>query len=699
MPNGLFVDQDKSLYIADRWNNRIRVVDGVSGVVRTIAGNGTNGYSGDGGAATDASLNSPTDLVKNDSGDLFILDMHNQRVRRVGASTNIITTFAGDGTRGYFGDGGPATNASFFFPQGLALGPGGDLYVADRLNHRIRKISAETGIVTTVAGDGIEGFSGDGGIATVAKISRPADVFVDILGNIYIASEGNNRVRKVGSSGIISTIAGNGIFGFSGDGGSATHARIGSPARVTVDAENNLFLAEKGNNRIRRIDRRTGVITTVVGNGGKAFSGDGGKAIHAGLDEPNGIFVDEEGDLYIATGNRVRVVRGIAASGSAMQNSITPALDSVLVDSQSTIDVAFLVQNAAPASHIQLDLRYDPELLSFSNLTPGSSGGIAFDVLVSRPENGILSLDLSPSGPLPVGVTEFVTVAFDLGEVAFYSTSISVGRSSTLTLISGETDDLKTGSTSVIQRIPAPQDLKAEVFTDPRLRVDLSWVASKRFQSFVVFRAAVGENSLQRLSAVLDTSAFIDSTVTPMRHYSYRVHISLDDFLGPASVVDIQIPAVPPKIVGRIPDFRGAVNTQIVVDLNDYENDLADEDGNLVWSTEGVSFSEISGIQGSGGSQDILIFRPADGFVGTSTVTIVLRNGSGSEDRQEIRLVWVSLEEFNGDGQVGFSDFVLFAQNYGKRQQDDDFQDQFDLNNDGEVNFPDFVLFAQAYGK
>jgi len=294
-------------------------------VINTVAGNGTAGFSGDGGTATNASLNSPVGVAVDNKGTLFIGDDLNHRVRRVDASTGIITTFAGNGTAGFSGDGGPATSASLNRPQGIAIDTSGNLFLADELNNRIRRVDASTGIITTFAGNGTAGFSGDGGPATSAALSSPTGVALDSSGNLYIADFANHRIRRVvAGSGIIITVAGNGTAGFGGDGGAATAASLNFPFGVTVDSTNDLFIADEVNQRIRRVDASTGIITTFAGNGIAGFNGDGGVAASASLNNPTGIAVDDAGNILIAddTNARIRhvasgIITTVAGNGTA----------------------------------------------------------------------------------------------------------------------------------------------------------------------------------------------------------------------------------------------------------------------------------------------------------------------------------------------------------------------------------------------
>src|ERR1700744_5719507 len=305
---GVATDSAGNLYIADWQNNRIRKVDAGTGVITTVAGNGTAGFSGDGAAATSAMLKGPTGVGVDSAGNLYIADQANNRVRKVDG-TGVITTIAGNGTAAFSGDGGAATSAAMYSPTDLTFDSAGNLYIADNANNRIRKVAAGTGIITTYAGNGTAGFSGNGGVATSAALNSPAGIVIDSAGNLYIADVGNNRIRKVvAGTGIITTYAGSGTAGFAGDGGAATSAQFSTPARVTLDKAGNLFIADQGNNRVREIFQSTGIITTVAGNGTAGFSGDGGPGTAAAFNTPLGIAIDGAGSLYISDfgNNRIR---------------------------------------------------------------------------------------------------------------------------------------------------------------------------------------------------------------------------------------------------------------------------------------------------------------------------------------------------------------------------------------------------------
>jgi RHS repeat-associated protein len=305
-PHGVAVDAVGNIYIADWINHRIRKVD-TSGIITTVAGNGTEGYSGDGGPATEAALNRPACLDVDATGNLYIADQNNHRVRKVDTS-GIITTVAGNGVQGYSGDDGPATEAEMNLPVGVDVDALGNLYIVEHYGHRIRKVDAG-GIITTVAGTGNGGYNGDGISATEARIFFPEDVVLDDAGNLYIADFINDRIRKVDTSGIITTVAGNGTGGYSGDGGPATEAMLQGPAGVELDSAGNLYIACFQGNRIRKVDT-SGIITTVAGNGVQGYNGDDGPATEAELNWAAETAMDAAGNLYIAdyTNHRIRKV-------------------------------------------------------------------------------------------------------------------------------------------------------------------------------------------------------------------------------------------------------------------------------------------------------------------------------------------------------------------------------------------------------
>ena len=361
-PKGMAVDAAGNVLIADTGNSRIRVVAAATGTfygramtagdIYTIAGDGTAGFAGDGGPATAAELAYPEGVTVDPAGNLLIADTNNSRIRVVAAAAGTfygramtagdIYTIAGDGTAGFAGDSGRATVAELNLPFGVTVGGAGNLVIADTDNNRIRVVAARTGThygqamtagdIYTVAGDGTPGFSGDGGPATAAELGEPEGMAADVAGNMLIADTNNNRIRVVAESsgthygqvmkaGDIYTVAGNGSYGFSGDGRPAIEARLKSPAGIAAGAAGNLLIADAGNNRIRVVAERTGTffghamkagdIYTIAGSpGGRGYGGDGGPGTAAKLDFPQAVRVDTSGNVLIADtiNSRIRVV-------------------------------------------------------------------------------------------------------------------------------------------------------------------------------------------------------------------------------------------------------------------------------------------------------------------------------------------------------------------------------------------------------
>jgi sugar lactone lactonase YvrE len=320
LPTGVVADAAGNFYVADSQNNRIRRVDGKTGLISTVVGTGIPGYSGDGAPAIDAMINVPAGLVLDGAGNLYFADTGNHIVRRIDAVTGVITTVAGTpGVQGYSGDGGVATAAELTFPEGVALDEAGDLLIADTGNNVIREVEATTagfGNIRTMAGTGVAGFNGDGHAATSAQLNSPWNVAVAQDGSLYIADLTNNRVRRVNPSGVISTVAGTGTRGFMGDGGSAAEAVLGEPAAVAIDPAGDLYIADSDNNRVREVIASTQLIETICGNDSEQFAGDGGPANLASMYGPYALFFDQTGNLLIADmfHNRIRRINALAIS-------------------------------------------------------------------------------------------------------------------------------------------------------------------------------------------------------------------------------------------------------------------------------------------------------------------------------------------------------------------------------------------------
>ncbi len=311
-------DDSGNIYMSEAGNNMVRVINHSTGNIFKIAGNGTGGFSGDGGPAGKAQLSGPIGIAVNDTGNIFIADEYNNRIREVNSITNTITTIAGNGKGGYSGDGGFAKNAELLYPVDVAIDSKGDIYVADMINDRIREIKVPYNRIYTVAGNGYNsnnwsgGYSGDGGKAVLAELNQPQSIALDKSdSNLYIADTWNDRIRKVNlTTGIITTVAGNGTWNYTGDGGPATGAELGIPTSVRVDDLGNVYIADFYNNAVRAVNPWDSTITTLAGTGTQSYSGDGGPASVAELDLAHGLGLDPSGSLYIADygNNRIRKI-------------------------------------------------------------------------------------------------------------------------------------------------------------------------------------------------------------------------------------------------------------------------------------------------------------------------------------------------------------------------------------------------------
>jgi len=328
------VDPSGNIFFSDCFNRRVRKISATTGVITTVAGNGQPGSAGLDGLAINANVEQPSGVALDGFGNLYIsdrgirnVDEGNHRIYKVEAATGILRLVAGNGSMGNTGDGGLATAASFNFPTGLAVDGSGNVFICDQNNHRVRKVTAATGIITTVAGTGTAGFFGDGASAIAAMLNRPAGMTVDALGNLYIAEEGNQRIRKVAAAtGIITTIAGTGTYAFSGDGGQATAAGLATPSDVKIDGSGNLYVADADNARIRKIS--AGIISTIVGNGFSAPLISTGSATATPIGLCYGLAISTAGDLIIpstsqrlfrfnATANTVSIIAGAGTSSAA----------------------------------------------------------------------------------------------------------------------------------------------------------------------------------------------------------------------------------------------------------------------------------------------------------------------------------------------------------------------------------------------
>jgi hypothetical protein len=333
------------LYIADQWNNRIRFVNSV-GTISTIAGNGTTAWAGEGIPATTAGLSFPRGVCTDAAGNVLIADEGNERIRKV-TPGGLIYNYAGNGTGAYSGDGGPATSACIHDPMAVCTDAAGNLYIADEMNSVVRKVTP-AGIISTFAGTGTAGHSGDGGPATSANFQSPMGLCFDAAGNMYVSDYW--WIRKITPAGIVSTIAGNGTLGYTGDGGPATSASFDNAKGICVDAAGNVYFSDQNNHRVRKITP-AGIISTYAGTGVFGFSGDGGAPGAAQLNMPTGLRMDVAGSIYIGDygNNRVRKIwSATAAIGNTGAATVVvnaypnPASSNITIECQQPVNAQIM---------------------------------------------------------------------------------------------------------------------------------------------------------------------------------------------------------------------------------------------------------------------------------------------------------------------------------------------------------------------
>ena len=395
-PSGIAVDGGGNLYIADTMNNRIRQVTAATGVIKTVAGDGSYGNGGDNGLAIHAQLNAPGGVAVDGAGNLYIADSYNYVVREVWAATGIIATVAGNGTQGYGGDNALATNAKLYFPTGVAVDNAGNLYIADAISNRVRMVSASTGVITTVAGNGYGagqgrgGYTGDKGLATSAELNNPTGVVVDAAGNLFIADNRNSAIRMVAATGgVITTVAGTGVSGYTGAYGPAATAELDNPYGVALDAAGNLYIADAHNNVIRKVDAFSGVITTIAGAGAGGYIGDNGPATAAELDQPYSVTADGAGNLFIADSYN-SVIRKVSTAAllAAFPNTnvgSTSAAERVTVSNIGNSPLQF--SSIGASSNFSIDL--DTTTCSVSSPLP-AGGSCNVDVMFAPGTSGAL---------------------------------------------------------------------------------------------------------------------------------------------------------------------------------------------------------------------------------------------------------------------------------------------------------------------
>lgn len=401
LPMGLVVDAGGNLLISDSNNARIRRVDGQTGLISTIVGTGTPGYAGDGGPAAQAQVSAPAALALDGAGDIYFVDTGNHAVRRVDAVSGLITTVAGVlGSQGYTGDGGAATAAQLSLPEGLALDAAENLYIGDTGNDALRVVSLATGVIQTMAGTGAAGFNGDNRPAAGAQLDGPWGIAIGADGAVYVADSGDHRVRKISVGRTITTVAGTGLKGFGGDGAAAAAAMLDTPVALAFDPAGDLYIADSGNNRVRKVSGLTGKIATVTGTDSEQFAGDGGPADQASLYGPYALHLDQGGNLLISdmfhnrvrriSSNQVRLIYPtmrvgkisapklvtVENDGNAALTSTVPVLNSAALDVATTTCSAGTA--VALGANCALGIEFTPTVVGpavTGSVTAGSDAG------------------------------------------------------------------------------------------------------------------------------------------------------------------------------------------------------------------------------------------------------------------------------------------------------------------------------------
>jgi len=445
LPWSVVLDTAGNAYIADTANNRIRKVDSL-GVITTYAGTGTAGFSGDGGFATGAQLNGPTGIRLDASGNLFVADTGNDRIRKITPGGVVITTVAGNGVSGYSGDGGPATAAALKKPSALALDGVGNLFIADSGNNRIRRVST-TGTIITVAGNGASGYTGEGAALTVPFKDPQGLAFDGATFTLYIADTGNNRIRKL-VAGTTSLVGGNGVAGFSGDGGSALTASLNIPRGIALDNFGNILIADSFNNRVRTIKISTGIISTFAGTGVGGYSGDGGPPTAAQIKDPRGVFMTGSGNVFIADfGNNVIRKIANAPSANVTVNTLGPysRFPTFVVSGTATTASTALSSGSCNGYPMLLVGPFSPSYTFTSTVTSpdgpysitcqvtNTIGEVAFSApVVTTVDTVAPSITLDPFSPTTTSITVTLTGTFtDLTSGAASITATGPGGSDT----------------------------------------------------------------------------------------------------------------------------------------------------------------------------------------------------------------------------------------------------------------------------
>lgn len=526
-PGGLFLDSSGDLFICDEGNGRIREVNASFTDIKTVAGRGYISSGGDGGPALNAGLSSPADITLDAAGNYYIADQGNSSIRFVNAATGIISTFAGTGTSGFGGDDGPATSAMLASPVGVVFSPSGTtLYVSDSGNNRIRAIS--NGTITTIAGTGTAGFSGDGGLAVNAELNAPVGLRVDSAGNIFFSDNGNNRVREIRAlDQTIVTIAGNGIAGYSGDGGLATSAELNYPYFITFDGAGNLLIPDAYNSVIRQVTP-SGIITTIAGTAVTGDSGDGGPATAAQLGFPLGLVVDDVGHVYIADAFR-DVIRRLTPEFSTVIPPPLPALQF------SANQVTFATSSSTSATQTIAVSSNNGTAVSFQ-ATANSQGNWLSVSPGSASTPATLTITANPSGLSPGLYEGTINFAVDGSTVASLAVQLTVQPPLTVT----------TGTGTGIGSIPV---VLAETGNSGIFSADIPLVTTFSGSPFTAAVTGVAGIAITPASGTLPSllHVSVDTTSLAPGAYQATVTINIPDATPSAVTIPVSFAVASPQ--------------------------------------------------------------------------------------------------------------------------------------------------------
>ncbi|OJJ23432.1 hypothetical protein BKI52_03465 [marine bacterium AO1-C] len=558
IPTGVAVDAAGNIYIKEELY--IRKVDATTGNISTLTGNGNNGYAvaftGDGGPANQAQFYQQIGVATDAAGNVYVADTYNHRVRKIDAATGNISTIAGNGTANSSGDGGQAVSAQINGPYGVATDAAGNIYIAEGFGHRVRKINT-SGVITTIAGTGSAGYSGDGGSATSATLSTPQDMVIDATGNLYILDYSNRRIRKVSTSGTITTIVGTGVSGYSGDGGQASTAQITIPTGLAIDGSNNLYFTDVNNHRVRKINLNTGIISTVAGTGVSGYSGDGGPATSAQISSPGGIAVDAAGNIYFGdfslagvrkidatTGNISTIagkgIRGYSGDGGLGTSATFDYIRGMAVDASGNIYVsdfhASTVRKLTPASEINLKQSTTsiasggsqvfgtttfntPKTISFTIENTGIGAMNISEVSIS---GGFSITNGLPLTNIAAGSNASITVAMDVSSVG--------AKTGTLTIKSNDPDEATytvslSGTVNKADQTITFGALSAKTFGDANFNLNATGGASGNAITYTSSNTSVATISGNTVTIVGAGNTTITASQTGNTNYNAATNV------------------------------------------------------------------------------------------------------------------------------------------------------------------------------